>query len=279
MNKHVKYSLITLGAVLAILFGGYFIARQYNINKVENFLTEDLGMTDQAAIDQYMESAKSNIFAYGQAIDDLTASDETADATVEPEPSNTEDVEMTPANHEVTDPNNPVATVVIKDYGTLTYELFPEEAPETVNNFITLANNGFYDGTTCHRVVQDFMVQCGDPSGDGTGGPGYSIPGEMENNDGPSTLAHEPGALAMARSQSYDSAGSQFYTVTKEASNLDGEYTVFGYLLTGEEVLAELNNADTTCQTSECSTPATDIVIESITVDTKGVTYPEPEKI
>lgn len=275
MNKHVKASLIVLAVIILVAVGGYFGYKKYSENVVESFITETLGITDQATIDQYMESASSNIFAYAKAINDTMAEQEaleeeqaTAEATDTP-------ADVTSANHEVTDPNNPVATVVIKDYGTLTYELFPEEAPETVNNFITLANSGFYDGLTCHRLIEDFMVQCGDPSGDGTGGPGYSIPGEMENNGGTSTLTHEPGALAMARSSSYDSAGSQFYTVTGEASHLDGEYTVFGYLLTGEEVLTEINSAET----SSGDAPVEPIVIESVTVDTKGVTYPEPTKI
>lgn len=270
MDRRARNSLIILGVIILVIIGGYFGYKKYSENVVEDFITDTLGITDQALIDQYMESASSNIFAYAKAIDDVM------NGEVD---TKTEDVEMTPANHAVVDESNPVATIEIANYGTLTYELFPSEAPETVNNFIYLANSGFYDGTTCHRVVQDFMVQCGDPSGDGTGGPGYSIPGEMSNNGGPSTLTHEPGALAMARSSSYDSAGSQFYTVTKEASSLDGEYTVFGYLLTGEEVLAELNNADTTCATSECSTPVETITITSVRVDTKGVTYPEPAHV
>lgn len=273
MDKRVRNSLIILGIIILVIIGGYFGYKKYSENKVYTFITETLGVTDQATIDQYMESASSNIFAYANAIDDVLAEQEAAEAAA------VADAEVTPANHEVVDPANPVATVVIQDYGTLTYELFPSEAPETVNNFISLANSGFYDGTTCHRVVEGFMVQCGDPSGDGTGGPGYAIPGEMANNGGPSTLTHEPGALAMARSSEYDSAGSQFYTVSGEASNLDGEYTVFGYLLTGEEVLAELDDAPVTCGTPECSTPETTIVIESITVDTKGVEYPEPTKL
>ena len=131
-----------------------------------------------------------------------------------------------PASDEVRTPPKelPVATIVVKDFGTIEAELYPHIAPNTVNNFISLANSGFYDGLTFHRIIKDFMIQGGDPEGTGMGGPGYSIYGEFTKNKFKNDLAHTEGVLSMARSQNKNSAGSQFFIVTKDASHLDGQY-------------------------------------------------------
>ncbi len=169
----------------------------------------------------------------------------------------------------------PVATIVIKNYGTVEAELYPHIAPNTVNNFISLANSGFYDGLTFHRVIKDFMIQGGDPNGNGTGGPGYSIKGEFTKNKFKNDLKHTEGVLSMARSQSKNSAGSQFFIMTKEASHLDGQYAGFGKVTSGIDIVHKIENA----KTGNSDKPEKDIIIESIKVDTKGVKYNEPEKM
>ncbi len=169
----------------------------------------------------------------------------------------------------------PVAIIVIKDYGTVEAELYPHIAPNTVNNFISLANSGFYDGLTFHRVIKDFMVQGGDPNGNGTGGPGYSIKGEFTKNKFKNDLKHTEGVLSMARSQSKNSAGSQFFIMTKEASHLDGQYAGFGKVTSGIDIVHKIENV----KTGNSDKPEKDIIIESIKIDTKGVKYDEPEKM
>ena len=131
-------------------------------------------------------------------------------------------------NTNVSQENLPTATISIKDFGDVEVELYPNIAPNTVNNFISLANDGFYDGTTFHRVIKDFMIQGGDPDGNGTGGPGYSIKGEFTNNGFQNDLAHTEGVISMARSSLPDSAGSQFFIMTSTSPHLDGEYAAFG---------------------------------------------------
>lgn len=169
----------------------------------------------------------------------------------------------------------PVATIVFKDYGTVEAELYPHIAPNTVNNFISLANSGFYDGLTFHRVIKDFMIQGGDPEGTGMGGPGYSIKGEFTKNKFKNDLAHTEGVLSMARSQAKDSAGSQFFIVTKESSHLNGEYAAFGKVIRGMDIVHEIENTETGANDK----PVKDVIIESIKVDTKGIEYSEPEKM
>ncbi|CEH34688.1 peptidylprolyl isomerase [Romboutsia lituseburensis] len=169
----------------------------------------------------------------------------------------------------------PVATIVFKDFGTVEAELYPHIAPNTVNNFIELSNSGFYDGLTFHRVIKDFMVQGGDPAGTGMGGPGYSIKGEFTKNKFKNDLAHTEGVLSMARSQSKDSAGSQFFIVTKDASHLDGQYASFGKVTKGMDIIHKIENVETGANDK----PVKDVVIESIKVDTKGVEYPAPNKM
>ncbi len=175
---------------------------------------------------------------------------------------------------EVPDDKRPVATIDVEGYGEMTFELYPMQAPQTVYNFIDLANKGFYDGLTFHRVVADFVVQGGDPSGDGTGGPGYSIIGEFAANGYDTGLNHKKGAIAMARGQESNSAGSQFYINIEENANLEGSYAVFGYITSGEDVLDKLNLIET-----DGETPVEKITIKSIKVDTKGIAYPEAEKM
>lgn len=169
----------------------------------------------------------------------------------------------------------PVATIIVKDFGTIEAELYPNIAPNTVNNFIELANSGFYDGLTFHRIIKDFMIQGGDPNGVGNGGPGYSIKGEFTKNGFNNDLKHEEGVLSMARSQSFDSAGSQFFIVTKASSHLDGQYASFGKVTSGLDVLHNIEDVKTGAQDK----PVEPVVIESIKVDTKGITYNEAKKL
>lgn len=184
-----------------------------------------------------------------------------------------------PAN-ESTDPldylndTNPVVIMTVKDYGTMTLQLFPEVAPESVNNFISLIKKGFYDGTTFHRIISGFMIQGGDPDGNGTGGPGYHIKGEFSQNGVENNVSHVRGVLSMARTPVPDSAGSQFFICHRPAPHLDGSYAAFGYLTEGGDVLDAIANTKV-----NGSSPVEDVVIESVTVDTKGVEYPEPNKL
>lgn len=171
---------------------------------------------------------------------------------------------------------NPTASIVIKDYGTIELELYPEIAPNTVNNFISLVNKGFYNGLTFHRVIKDFMIQGGDPNGDGTGGPGYCIKGEFSSNGFENNLKHTKGVISMARlAFPLDSAGSQFFIMTADIESLDGDYAAFGKVTSGLEILDKIQNVET----NEEDKPLNHVVIEKITVDTKGVTYPEPETL
>lgn len=170
----------------------------------------------------------------------------------------------------------PVATIKVKGFGTIKAELYPDKAPNTVNNFISLANSGFYDGLIFHRVIKGFMNQGGDPNGIGTGGPGYSIKGEFSNNGyTKNDLKHTAGVLSMARANDPDSAGSQFFIMAEEASHLDGDYAAFGKVTEGLDVVNSINSVESNSNDK----PLKDIVIESITVDTKGINYKEPEKI
>ena len=169
----------------------------------------------------------------------------------------------------------PTATISIKDFGDVEVELYPEIAPNTVNNFISLANDGFYDGTTFHRVIKDFMIQGGDPEGTGMGGPGYSIKGEFSSNGFENNLAHTEGVLSMARSFMPDSAGSQFFIMTGTSPHLDGEYAAFGKVTDGMDIVHEIENTET----DDSDRPINTVTIESVKVDTKGVKYDAPEKL
>lgn len=174
--------------------------------------------------------------------------------------------------------NNPIATIVLndgkEDY-SFTFELFPDQAPQSVYNFISLANKKFYDGLTIHRLIKDFVMQGGDPEGNGSGGPGYAIKGEFPSNGVSTGLTHQIGALAWARSQALDSAGSQFYIVLNDGvQSLDSNYAVFGYMIDGFDNLEYFNNY----KTAVGDVPVNPIEIKSVSVDTKGIKYPEPEK-
>lgn len=164
---------------------------------------------------------------------------------------------------------NPVATLEIEDYGTIVLELYPDVAPITVANFIKLANSGFYDGLTFHRIIENFMIQGGDPKGDGTGGPGYAIKGEFSQNGVKNDISHVRGVISMARSSMPDSAGSQFFIVHQDSTYLDGQYAAFGRVTEGLDVLDKV----ATVATYASDKPKKDVVIKSLTVDTKGVDY------
>ena len=170
----------------------------------------------------------------------------------------------------------PVAVIKVKDYGNITLELYPEIAPNTVNNFIELANSGYYDGLIFHRVIKGFMNQGGCPNGTGTGGPGYSIEGEFSSNgyEG-NDLKHTKGVISMARANDPNSAGSQFFIMVDTASHLDGQYAAFGKTIDGLDIVEEINSV----KTSSADKPVEDVVIEEIRVDTKGIDYPSPEKL
>ena len=169
----------------------------------------------------------------------------------------------------------PIATIEIENYGTVKAELYPKIAPNTVDNFISLSNSGFYNGLTFHRVIKDFMIQGGDPKGDGTGGPDYAIKGEFTSNGFENSLKHTEGVLSMARSRQPDSAGSQFFIMTSTSSHLDGEYAAFGKVIEGMDIVKKIQEV----KTNSNDKPIENVVIKSITVDTKGVKYSEPEKI
>ena len=170
---------------------------------------------------------------------------------------------------------NPVVTITMEDGGVMKAELYPEIAPNTVNNFISLINKKFYDGVIFHRVIKGFMLQGGDPKGNGTGGPGYSIKGEFSHNGFKNDLKHTPGVLSMARTMFPDSAGSQFFIMHKDYPSLDGEYAAFGKVTEGMDVV----NTIAEIPTDYNDRPVHDQRIKSMTVDTFGVDYPEPEKL
>ena len=170
---------------------------------------------------------------------------------------------------------NHQVTIVMADGGKMVAELYPEVAPNTVNNFLALAGSGFYDGLIFHRVIPGFMIQGGDPMGAGYGGPGYSIKGEFASNGFASDLIHSRGVLSMARSMDPDSAGSQFFIMVDDAPHLDGEYAAFGKIIEGMEVADRIVSAKRDWN----DRPRQEQKIKSMTVDTFGVEYPAPEKV
>ena len=170
---------------------------------------------------------------------------------------------------------NPIVTITMQDGSVMKAELYPEIAPNTVNNFISLVKDGFYDGLTFHRVIRGFMIQGGDPSGNGTGGPGYSIRGEFAQNGFANSLSHQPGVLSMARAMDPNSAGSQFFIMHEASTYLDGQYAAFGKLIEGLEVVDKI----TRVRTNRMDAPLEKQVIDTMTVETFGVDYPEPEKM
>ncbi|MBR2604161.1 MAG: peptidylprolyl isomerase [Clostridia bacterium] len=163
----------------------------------------------------------------------------------------------------------------MKGGGAIVMELYPEVAPESVKNFISLANSGFYDGLIFHRVILGFMIQGGDPLGKGTGGPGYAIKGEFAANGVQNDISHVRGVLSMARSSAYDSAGSQFFIVQTDSTYLDGNYAAFGRVTSGMDMVDAI--ARTTTDSKD--KPYKDQVMETVRVETWGVDYGEPEKL
>lgn len=170
---------------------------------------------------------------------------------------------------------NPIVTFTMNNGDVMKAELYPAIAPNTVNNFISLINRGFYDGLTFHRIIAGFMIQGGDPDGTGTGGPGYYIAGEFSSNGFTNNLRHSRGVLSMARTYMPDTAGSQFFIMHKNSPHLDGEYAAFGKLTEGLDVLNKIACADTDRQ----DRPLIPQVMQSVTVETFGEEYPEPEII
>ena len=170
----------------------------------------------------------------------------------------------------------PIVTITMDDGGVITLELYPNIAPETVNNFVSLVNKGFYDGLSFHRIIPCFMIQGGDPLGNGTGGPGYSIKGEFKSNGFRNDLRHERGVISMARAMDPNSAGSQFFIMHADAPHLDGSYAAFGKVIDGMGVVDSIASVRTNMFNDA---PVTPVVIKSITVDTKGEEFKEPNKL
>ncbi len=181
-----------------------------------------------------------------------------------------------PINEEETEMSNPKVTITMEDGGVIVAELYPDKAPNTVNNFISLVEDGYYDGIIFHRVIPSFMIQGGDPTGTGMGGPGYSIKGEFANNSFPQNdLAHERGVLSMARSMMPDSAGSQFFIMVEYSPHLDSDYAAFGKVIEGMDVV----DAIVSTKTDANDKPQTEQRIATATVDTFGIEYPDPVTI
>ncbi len=170
---------------------------------------------------------------------------------------------------------NPIVTFEMEEGGVIKAELYPEIAPNTVNNFIYLINKGYYDGLIFHRVIRGFMIQGGCPEKNGMGGPGYGIKGEFTANGFRNDLKHDKGVLSMARTAAPNSAGSQFFIMHENSPHLDGHYAAFGKVIEGIEVVDEIANQ----RTGMMDRPVAEQVIKSVTVDTFGVEYKEPEKM
>ncbi len=171
--------------------------------------------------------------------------------------------------------SNPIVTIEMNDGKIIKAELYPEIAPNTVNNFISLINSGYYNGICFHRVISGFMIQGGDPLGTGTDGPGYSIKGEFSDNGFKNDLKHTRGVLSMARTMAPNSAGSQFFIMHEDAPYLDGKYAGFGKVIEGLDVVDDIAN----CETDWGDRPVEDKVMKRVTVDTFGVNYKAPDKV
>lgn len=171
--------------------------------------------------------------------------------------------------------NNPIVTFTMENGKVFKAELYPEIAPQSVNNFVSLIKKGFYDGLIFHRVIPGFMIQGGDPEGTGMGGPGYSIKGEFASNGFANDLKHTKGVLSMARSMMPDSAGSQFFIMHETSPHLDGEYAAFGKITEGQDVV----DAIAVVETDYSDRPTSPQVMKTVTVETFGVDYPEPDRL
>lgn len=170
---------------------------------------------------------------------------------------------------------NPIVTIEMENGGIIKAELYPEVAPNTVNNFISLINKGFYNGVIFHRVIPGFTIQGGDPKGQGIGGPGYSIKGEFTANRFENNLKHDRGVLSMARTMNPNSAGSQFFIMVEKAPHLDGQYASFGKVIEGMDVADAIVNT----RTNAMDKPLVDQRMKTVTVETFGVEYAEPVKV
>ena len=170
---------------------------------------------------------------------------------------------------------NPIVTIKMKKGGVINAELYPEKAPNTVNNFIYLIKKGFYDDLTFHRVIKGFMIQGGDPNGNGTGGPRYTIKGEFTANGFKNDLKHTRGVLSMARSRNPNSAGSQFFIMHADSPHLDGQYAAFGKVIEGMDVVDEIASGYVDYE----DRPQVEQVISKMSVETFGQDYPEPEML
>ncbi len=170
---------------------------------------------------------------------------------------------------------NPIVTIKMQNGKVIKAELYPDKAPNTVNNFLSLVRHGFYDGLGFHRVIEGFMIQGGDPAGNGTGGPGYTIKGEFRANGyAANDIKHLRGVLSMARSMMPDSAGSQFFIMHEDAAHLDGQYAAFGKVIEGMDIVDEIASVATDMRDK----PRDPQIMESVTAETFGVDYPEPKK-
>ena len=167
---------------------------------------------------------------------------------------------------------NPIVTITMENGDVMKVELYPDIAPNTVNNFLSLVEKGFYNGLIFHRVIPGFMIQGGCPDGTGMGGPGYAVRGEFAQNGFPNELKHEPGVISMARAMHPNSAGSQFFIMVADAPYLDGQYAAFGKVIEGQSVAEAIVNAPR----DRSDRPDQDQIMERVTVDTFGETYPEP---
>ena len=176
------------------------------------------------------------------------------------------------------DTENPVVALFIEKYGSVVIELYPDVAPNTVNNFISLVKSGFYDDNSFHRLVPGFVLQGGDPDGNGTGGPGYTIKGEFSSNGFNNELKHEKGIVSMARSSDNDSAGSQFFIMLDKSDYLDGNYAAFGKVIDGYDLIEDIENAEKVAD-SDTGKLVNNIKIKKALIDLKGKEYPEVEKI
>ena len=169
--------------------------------------------------------------------------------------------------------SNPIVTFEIEDFGTIKAELYPEIAPNTVNNFLSLVNKGFYNGLGFHRIIAGFMIQGGDPNGNGTGGPGYGIDGEFSANGFKNDLKHEPGVLSMARAMNPNSAGSQFFIMHQTSPHLDGEYAAFGKVIEGLDIVDKI----ACVETNMFDMPVEKQQLKKVSVETFGENYDEPK--
>jgi len=170
---------------------------------------------------------------------------------------------------------NPMVTIEMENGGIIKAELYPDIAPNTVNNFISLVKDGFYDGVIFHRVIPGFMIQGGCPLGEGFGNPGYAIRGEFSGNGFENNLLHDTGVLSMARSSDPNSAGSQFFIMHETSPHLDGQYAGFGRVIEGQDVVDGIANTPR----NRSDKPNTEQKMKRVTVDTRGVDYPKPEKV